>query len=83
MNWLNITNFLIFFLDEKNPKLIDIYKQKMSEYFERAEYLKKGVLSKNGNDDTVNAGGGSGQASKKKYEFWSSPYVIMSNKICA
>ena len=41
----------------------------MSEYFERAEYLKKGVLSKNGNDDTVNAGGGSGQASKKKYEF--------------
>jgi hypothetical protein len=56
----------VFGLDEKNPKLIEIYKQKMSEYFERAEYLKKGVLSKNGNDDTVNTGGGTGQASKKK-----------------
>lgn len=32
---------------EKNPKLIDIYKQKMGEYFERAEYLKKTVLTKN------------------------------------
>ena len=29
---------------EKNPKLIEIYKQKTSEYFERAEYLKKTVL---------------------------------------
>ena len=57
-------------IDEKNPKLIEIYKQKMSEYFERAEYLKKGVLSKNQANDTVNAGGGTGQASKKKYEFW-------------
>jgi hypothetical protein len=36
----------LFCLDEKNPKLIDIYKQKMAEYFERAEYLKKGVLAK-------------------------------------
>lgn len=32
----------------------------MSEYFERAEYLKKGVLSKNGANDTVNSGGGTG-----------------------
>lgn len=32
----------------------------MSEYFDRAEYLKKGVLSKNSADDTVNAGGGTG-----------------------
>jgi hypothetical protein len=57
---------MFFVLDEKNPKLIDIYKQKMSEYFERAEYLKKGVLSKNGNDETQNSGGGTGQAHKKK-----------------
>ena len=41
----------------------------MSEYFERAEYLKKGVLSKGNSDDTVNSGGGTGQAAKKKYEF--------------
>ena len=29
---------------EKNPRLVEIYKQKTSEYFERAEYLKKTVL---------------------------------------
>lgn len=51
---------ILLVLDEKNPKLIDIYKQKMSEYFERAEYLKKGVLSKNGSDETAAAGGGTG-----------------------
>lgn len=34
-------------IDEKNPKLTEIYRQKMNEYFERAEYLKKTVLNKN------------------------------------
>jgi hypothetical protein len=32
----------------------------MSEYFERAEYLKKGVLSKGNSDEIGNAGGGTG-----------------------
>lgn len=32
---------------EKNTKLVDIYKQKMGEYLERAEYLKKTVLKPN------------------------------------
>mmetsp|Transcript_15978 Transcript_15978/g.15386 ORF Transcript_15978/g.15386 Transcript_15978/m.15386 type:complete len:255 (+) Transcript_15978:157-921(+) len=49
---------------EKNPKLIEIYKQKMVEYMERAEYLKKSVL--NQNDEQVNQGGGSSQQAKKK-----------------
>jgi len=36
---------------EKNPKLIEIYKQKMGEYLERAEYLKKTVIKKE--DDPI------------------------------
>lgn len=28
-------------IDEKNPKLVEIYKRKADEYFERAAYLKK------------------------------------------
>jgi hypothetical protein len=32
------------YIDEKNPKLIEIYKRKADEYFERAAYLKKQVL---------------------------------------
>ncbi len=51
-------------LDEKNPKLTEIYKQKMGEYFERAEYLKKTVLTKN--DEPVATGSGSTQKEKKK-----------------
>mmetsp|Transcript_34249 Transcript_34249/g.33485 ORF Transcript_34249/g.33485 Transcript_34249/m.33485 type:complete len:126 (+) Transcript_34249:23-400(+) len=49
---------------EKNPKLIEIYKQKMIEYMERAEYLKKSVL--NNKDEQVSQGGGSSQQIKKK-----------------
>jgi len=30
---------------EKNSKLVEIYKMKADEYFERAMYLKKQVLS--------------------------------------
>jgi hypothetical protein len=45
--------------DEKNPKLSEIYKQKMAEYFERAEYLKKTVINKN--DVQEHSAGGVGQ----------------------
>lgn len=31
---------------EKNTKLVDIYKTRMGEYLERAEYIKKTVLNK-------------------------------------
>jgi len=31
---------------EKNPKLVEIYKQKMNEYMERAEYIKKNTFNK-------------------------------------
>ena len=60
--------FILINIDEKNTKLVDIYKQKMAEYFERAEYLKKTVLNK-GTTDPILQPGGSGQAAKKKYEF--------------
>jgi len=33
--------FSNIFLVEKNPNLTAIYKQKMGEYFGRAEYIKK------------------------------------------
>ena len=29
------------FIDEKNPKLIEIYKQRAEEYLTRAAYIKK------------------------------------------
>src|SRR5947208_2580321 len=45
---------LPFLIDEKNPKLIDIYKQKMGEYLERAEYLKKTVLNKSKEEPVIN-----------------------------
>lgn len=32
------------YVDEKNSKLVEIYKMKADEYFERAMYLKKQVL---------------------------------------
>ncbi len=53
-------------LDEKNPKLVEIYKGKMTEYFNRAEYIKKQVLIKSEEPVQSNAGGGSNQAAKKK-----------------
>lgn len=61
---LGIHNSQHYSIDEKNPKLIEIYKQKMSEYFERAEYIKKSVIKKDVEPPVVNQGG-SGQATKK------------------
>lgn len=48
----------------------------MNEYLERAEYIKKTVLTKNEDPEIQGngGGGGSGQAAKKKYSslpfFW-------------
>jgi hypothetical protein len=50
-------------IDEKNPKLIEIYKRKAEEYFERAAYLKKQVLQP---EKDVSQGGGSAAAQKPK-----------------
>ena len=54
-------------VDEKNPKLIEIYKQKAGEYLDRAAYLKKQVLT----PENVSQGGGSAAAQKPKYEYYS------------
>ena len=43
-------------IDEKNPKLKEIYQRKAEEYFERASYLKKQVLQP---EKDVSVGGGS------------------------
>jgi hypothetical protein len=45
--------------------LIEIYNRKADEYFERASYLKKQVLTKP--EEGVSDGGGSSAAQKKKY----------------
>ncbi len=52
-------------LDEKNPKLVDIYKQKMGEYLERAEYLKKTVIKKD-DEPIISGNAAGGSAAKKK-----------------
>ena len=54
-----LTIRLIFIsLVEKNPSLVKLYKEKMGQYLQRAEYIKKTVLDV---PDTP-AGGGSAQA---------------------
>ena len=52
------------FLDEKNAKLVDIYRDKCKEYMERAEYIKKTVIKKE--QEPTNAGGGAASAQAKK-----------------
>jgi len=47
---------------EKNPKLTEVYRQKMGQYMQRAEYIKKTVLDKPA-EPTAPAGG---TAQKKK-----------------
>ena len=39
--WLIV---LCAFLVEKNPSLVKLYKEKMTQYLQRAEYIKKTVL---------------------------------------
>jgi hypothetical protein len=41
----------------------------MTEYFDRAEYLKKTVLNQEKGDEPMASAGGTGTAAKKKYEF--------------
>jgi hypothetical protein len=43
---------------------VEIYKQKADEYFERASYIKKQVMSKD-KDESMTSGGGSAAAAKK------------------
>ena len=57
---------------EKNTNLVGLYKQKMGEYFERAEYIKKTVITPKQNainnpvSPTQPEGGGAGVAAKSK-----------------
>lgn len=51
------------FLDEKNPKLVDVYKGKMFDYLKRAEEIKTKVLKPG---EPVSQGGGQAAASKPK-----------------
>ena len=53
-------------LDEKNPQLVKIYKDKMGQYMSRAEYIKKTVLDKPAPEQDGSAGGGAASAHKKK-----------------
>ena len=57
-HWLIV--LFISILVEKNPQLVKLYKEKMGQYLQRAEYIKKTVLDV---PDTP-AGGGAAQAQK-------------------
>lgn len=63
--WLTNSNQISYkqTLDEKNPKLKEIYNRKAEEYFERAAYLKKQVLQP---EKDVSVGGGSAAQQKPK-----------------
>ena len=53
-----LTKWFFAYLVEKNPQLVKLYKEKMGQYLQRAEYIKKTVLDV---PDTP-AGGGAAQA---------------------
>ena len=61
---LNKSNCL-FTIVEKNPSLVKLYKDKMGQYMNRAEYIKKTVLDKPPPEQT-GGGGGAAAAQKKK-----------------
>jgi hypothetical protein len=54
------------FLGEKNPKLVEVYKRRAEEYFDRAEYIKKQAIQPEASKD--GGGSASAQAQKPKYE---------------
>lgn len=54
----------LIFKDEKNPQLVKVYREKMGQYMNRAEYIKKTVLDKP--DEPTGGSGGSTTAQKKK-----------------
>ena len=61
---LNVSLFWItFLLVEKNPQLVKIYKDRMSQYLNRAEYIKKTVLDKPPEEKSE---GGTAQKKKAK-----------------
>lgn len=56
---------------EKNPNLVQVYKTKMQEYFNRAEYIKKQVIEPkaaaiNNPPAPQQPQGGTGTAAKSK-----------------
>lgn len=51
---------------EKNPQLVKLYKDKMSQYMSRAEYIKKTVLDTPPPESTGGGGGGGTAAQKAK-----------------
>ena len=40
------SQYVFILLVEKNPQLVKIYKDRMAQYLNRAEYIKKTVLDK-------------------------------------
>lgn len=55
MQALEVFMHLIKF--EKNPSLVKLYKDKMGQYMNRAEYIKKTVLDKPAPEQTGGSGG--------------------------
>lgn len=53
---------------EQNPSLKKLYSDKMSQYMNRAEYIKKTVLDKPPPESSGSAGGGGAAAQAKKNE---------------
>ena len=53
-------------LDEKNPQLTKLYNDKMMQYLNRAEYIKKTVLDKPPPEETGGSAGGGATGQKKK-----------------
>ena len=53
-----LTTTCFISLVEKNPSLVKLYKEKMGQYLQRAEYIKKTVLDV----PDAPAGGGTAQA---------------------
>ena len=58
---MNLTN--LFLIVEKNPRLKEIYAEKMTEYMNRAEQIKK-ALNETKSGEATNTGGGAAQATK-------------------
>ena len=64
----NVFLNFVWILVEKNPSLVKLYKDKMGQYMNRAEYIKKTVLDKPAPEQTGGSGGSGAAAQKKKGE---------------
>lgn len=52
-------------IDEKNAQLVKVYREKMGQYMQRAEYIKKTVLDKPVEPEAPKGGGGAAAQKKK------------------